>query len=132
VNGTSYATNPSNGGCNYTANWVNNGSTFCLNCNIYQQKIDNIRWVSLQTRNLNTQYPDILEQSYQLKRSPIYEKQLSIISRNKEISVYKTEDLPITVSLLHIRNQEYEYPNFGTLNSALETFRTIIQFSSLS
>jgi hypothetical protein len=35
---------------------------------------------------------------------------------------------PLTVSLLHCKNQEYEYPNEGNLVSALETFQTVLQW----
>lgn len=96
----------------------------------YLKSIDELRWVSLQTRTLQAEYPDLIQQSYQQKQISLYEKDLSIISRNRSISVYKVEDLPLQVSLLHTRGNEYEYPNQGNLVAALETFRTIIQFTS--
>lgn len=94
----------------------------------YRKKLDEIHWVSLQTRTLTGEY-DLAPQNHQLKRGTIYEQPIRITSRNKDISVYTMERLPITISLLHTKNSEYEYPDDGTLNSALETYRTIIQFT---
>jgi hypothetical protein len=42
VNGVNVGnTAPTSGNCNTTANWVNNGSTFCSSCVAYQPQIDN-------------------------------------------------------------------------------------------
>ena len=95
----------------------------------YQQELATLRWVSLQIRNLEEEYP-LSPQSYQMKRTPEFQRRLKVLERNTEVTTYKVEDLPCHISLLHTRNNEYEYPNEGSLISALETFRTIIQFSS--
>lgn len=87
-----------------------------------------INWISLQTRVLHNDYPDIITHSYDLKRGHLFETPLFIETRTNTLSTYKCQDLPIVLSLLHTRNNEYEYPNEGVLNSALETYRTIIQF----
>jgi len=94
----------------------------------HQKMLDELQWVSLQTRNLTTEYPTMIRQTYELKRNGVYEKRVMVRSRSPEITIYDVEDLPLMVSLLHVRRNEYEYPNEGMLNSALETFRTIIQF----
>lgn len=94
----------------------------------YVQPLDQLRWVSLQTRTLHNEYPDLIEQSFQQKHQNIYKKKLTIVSRDTKISVYDVQDLPLRVSLLHTKGNEYEYPNEGNLISALETYRTIIQF----
>jgi hypothetical protein len=39
--GQTYATNPSNGNCNYAENWVNDGGTYCSGFNLLQNQIDN-------------------------------------------------------------------------------------------
>jgi len=90
--------------------------------------MEEVRWVSLQTRTLTGDYSHVIEQNYELKRNGMFEKPVLLQSRSKEITIYEMGDLPLTVSLLHVRGGEYEYPNEGTLNSALETFRTIVQF----
>lgn len=95
----------------------------------YQKRLEELRWVSLQIRNLEETY-HIQPQSYQMKRTPDFKRRIKVLSRNPEVTTYTVENLPIHVSLLHTRNDEYEYPNEGSLISALETFRTMIQFSS--
>jgi hypothetical protein len=91
--------------------------------------LDSLRWISLQTRSFSSDsYLDLMPQSYEMKRHGIFEKRITNVSRSKDISIYHAEDLPLMVSLLHMRGNEFEYPNDGTLNSAIETFRTVIQF----
>lgn len=94
---------------------------------LYRQSLGSLRWMSLQIRNLEEGY-ELEPQSYQMKRTPDFQRRLKVITRNVDVSTYTTDDLPIQVSLLHSRGQEYEYPNEGSLISALETFRTIIHF----
>jgi len=96
----------------------------------HRKIMDELRWVSLQTRNLTTEYPNLIRQNYELKRHGMFEKHVVLRSRSREISIYDVEDLPLSVSLMHVRGDEYEYPNDGMLNSALETFRTIVTFRS--
>lgn len=95
----------------------------------YQKRLEELRWVSLQIRNLEEPY-DIKPQSYNMKRTHEFQRRIKVSLRNTEVTTYTVENLPIYVSLLHTRNNEYEYPNEGSLISALETFRTIIQFTS--
>lgn len=94
---------------------------------MYRQSLENLRWMSLQVRNLEEVY-ELEPQSYQMKRTPDFQRRIKISTRNSDVSTYTIDDLPIQVSLLHTRGQEYEYPNEGSLISALETFRTIIHF----
>lgn len=91
------------------------------------QPLGNLRWMSLQIRNLEENY-ELEPQSYQMKRTPEFQRRLKIRSRNTDVTTYALDDLPIQVSLLHTRGQEYEYPDEGSLISALETFRTILHF----
>lgn len=93
----------------------------------YRQKLETLRWISLQIRNLEEIY-DLEPQSYQMKRTPDFQRRIKISERTPDVSTYTMDDLPVQVSLLHTRGQEYEYPNEGSLISALETFRTIIHF----
>lgn len=95
---------------------------------LYQKRLEELRWVSLQIRNLEEIY-DIKPQSYNMKRTPDFQRKIKVSSRTTDITTYTVENLPIKISLLHTRNDEYEYPNEGSLISALETFRTIIQFT---
>lgn len=95
----------------------------------YQTDLSSLRWLSLQIRNLEDEY-SLPPQSYQMKRTPEFQRRLKVLKRSPEVTTYQVDDLPCHVSLLHTRNNEYEYPNEGSLISALETFRTIVQFSN--
>lgn len=95
----------------------------------YQKPLADLRWVSLQVRNLEEELPlPVATQPYTMKRTPDFQRRLRVLSRTSDVTTYTIDDLPIRVSLLHSRGQEYEYPNEGTLVSALETFRTILHF----
>ena len=96
-----------------------------------QKRLRNIPWLTLQVRTLtnNNQYNHLPVFKYKVKRLPEYNEPLVVQSRTKEITHYKTSKLPINVSLLHSKGLEYEYPNEGTLISALETFHTIIKWN---
>jgi hypothetical protein len=93
----------------------------------HQKPLENLRWVSLQIRNLEEEY-SIQPQTYNMKRTQDFQRRIKVESRNENVTTYNVQDLPIKLSLLHTRGQEYEYPNEGSLISALETFRTIIHF----
>ena len=94
---------------------------------MYKQRLDSLRWVSLQVRNLEDGYA-LEPQSYQMKRTSEFQRRLRVRTRTADVTTYSMDDLPLEVSLLHTRGQEYEYPNEGSLISALETFRTILHF----
>lgn len=92
-----------------------------------RQKLEDLRWVSLQIRNLE-EGPEMQAQSYNMKRNTDFQRRIKVSARNEDITTYTVDDLPVYVSLLHTRGNEYEYPNEGSLISALETFRTIVHF----
>lgn len=94
----------------------------------HQKPLGDLRWVSLQVRNLEEDHPDLRPQPYTMKRTPEYQRRLRVLSRTSDVTTYKMDELSVRVSLLHARGQEYEYPDEGTLVSALETFRTILHF----
>lgn len=94
-----------------------------------QQKLSKLRWNSFQVRSLaDESLTNLPTHNYTIKRDDRYQIRLTIQSRTKEISVYSTDIGIFTVSLLHTKNQEYEYPNEGNLISALETFQTVLQW----
>jgi hypothetical protein len=90
-----------------------------------------LRWKAIMARSINDDsYIDLPIHNYSIKRDDRYLIPLTISSRSKEISIYKTSIESLEVSLLHVRGQEYEYPNEGNLVSALETFKTIISWKN--
>jgi hypothetical protein len=64
--------------------------------------------------------------NFSIKRDDRYKITLRLKSRAKDITIYEEDSGLFEVSLLHTRNNEFEYPNEGTLVSALETYQTLI------
>ena len=91
-------------------------------------KLENIRWQSLQTRELEKNYN--IQKVFYNNSSILDNYILNIQKRDNNISVYYNNELDIHVYLHHTEeNNVYEYPNKATLTSAIETFRTIIKFT---
>lgn len=91
--------------------------------------LKDIPWTSFQVRTLtDDKYSDLPKIKYRIKKENKFGTPLRLISRNTDISSYKTNlNLPLTISLLHTKGLEYEYSNEGTIQSALETHQTILQ-----
>jgi len=90
--------------------------------------LSSLKWVCFQTR-ISDEYLNIPKQQYTPKKSDIFNSRIYIKNRCKESSEYGCEKFSnILITLLHVHNIEYEFPNEGTLLAALETFRTIITF----
>lgn len=95
----------------------------------HQLPLGHLRWKSFMSRSLTDESLSYLPvQNYSIKREDKYQLPLKIRSRSREVSIYDCGESPLQVSLLHSKNQEYEYPNEGNLVSALETFQTILQW----
>ena len=100
-----------------------------------------LQWVSLQTRTIGhagLEDKDLFEHrtlpppTYMSQRGATSDVRISCVSRNSSITSYHASAYPIEVSLLHTKQNEFEYPQEGNLASALETFQTIVQFRPLS
>lgn len=92
--------------------------------------LSNIKWSSFQARTLQEAHPlDMPVHNYVVSRGLASSVVIVVLSRDKSVTNYAADKCPgIVVSLLHTKNQEYEYPNEGNIASALETYQTIIQF----
>ena len=95
----------------------------------FKQPMKNCDWISLQTRTL-TDVHDIPIHKYQ-PITTIHElkQKIHIKSRDEKQSIYDCQDFNLTVTLLHTRkNYVMQYPNIGTIISAIETYQTIFNF----
>ena len=90
-----------------------------------EKKLSTMGWAVLQTRTLGGKI-NCTNSSYKPKTEEIFESQLSIIKRTKKYSEYNCENIPIKVNIFHKKNEEFEYPNNGKLNSAIEIYNTAI------
>jgi hypothetical protein len=91
--------------------------------------LSEIFWDSLQIRTFpaSTVLHKFQKHKFIVKREPIYYSKLQIKNRDKKISTYTSDLSGVEISLLHTKDLEFEYPNEGTLISALETYQTIVQ-----
>jgi len=97
-----------------------------------KRPIRDLRWLSLQARSLHEEgLTHLPTHTYSIKRGRKYEIPLRMIHRTETATTYTTTPESIHVALLHTRkNNEYEYSQEGNLVSALETFQTVITWSS--
>lgn len=90
--------------------------------------LSSLRWVCFQTRTLSD-FHNIPKQSYTIKRNDIYNSKIRVNKRSTKETEYDSEMYSsILITLLHSKGIEYEYPNEGTIQAALETFQTIVTF----
>ena len=92
-----------------------------------QQKLQNLKWVSIQTRTLNDRH-DIPSHSYQpsINNCPL-NIPIKRIKITDEQSIYECSNLPVNIILLHTeKNKSSSYQKEGNIVSALETYQTII------
>lgn len=86
-----------------------------------QEKLSELRWVSLQTRTLKEDH-DIKVHSYIPKRTAFFESKIRQTKKAEEYTEYNS-NLPLKIILL---NNKKGYSENGTLMSALETYNTVI------
>jgi hypothetical protein len=94
-----------------------------------KESLKNLYWKSLHTRGLEDVY-NVPLHTYTPRHMKPLSSIINIVTRDKDKSVYKCEDLGLEVILLHKKNQLHEYNDKGTIISSLETYNTIITFSN--
>ena len=93
-----------------------------------EKKMDTIEWISLQTRTLE-EHHNLKKHSYNNKKTSDLKQKINVVNRDTTKSTYNAETYPLIITLLHTRkNNTYQYQPTGTIDSALETFQTIITF----
>tara|TARA_Y100000592_G_C5447414_1_gene306782 strand:+ start:430 stop:876 length:447 start_codon:yes stop_codon:yes gene_type:complete len=86
--------------------------------------LENIPWISFQTRSLKTKY-NIPSISY---HSDVLDKyNIRILDRKSNYSTYTSEDFTnIQIYVLVTSSNMYEYPEHATISNALEKYQTLI------
>lgn len=92
-----------------------------------KKKLQSIKWIAFQTRLMpNHNSPTF---KYNIPTDQKFNINLYVKQREKTMTTYNTNSpYPIAVSLIHDTDNLYQYPNTGTLLTALETFKTVITF----
>lgn len=88
-----------------------------------------IKWRVFQTRSLKDSYPLLkTKHSYVPKHGGIFNSLISKTTSTADRQTdYNSETIPILVTLLEADKNMFNYPESGTLNSAFETYNTIIK-----
>lgn len=95
-----------------------------------QKRLSELFWVSFQTRTLPDNH-NIPRHPYESSFYKPLIKKLERMQVTKELSIYKCDEFPIRVTLLHRKpNINSEYHPTGNLLSALETYHTVISFTN--
>lgn len=93
------------------------------------KKMEEFEWVSLQTRTLEELHRIPVHRYKAVMKKPLDQK-IQVFNRTKERSVYKADDFPLDITLLHTRKDHlHQYNPTGSIVTALETFQTIINFN---
>ena len=95
----------------------------------FEQPLQNIYWISLQTRTLADQY-DIKSHGYTpMEKGPLLAK-IHRVNITQQASTYKCDEFPLIITLLHTPKKTSDvYQDKGTIIAALETWETIITFN---
>jgi len=89
--------------------------------------LSNLRWVSIQTRTLDENYP-VHTHTYIPARHYLT-NEINLFKQDNTKYSYTVEELPLLVTLLPSgKSQGMEYNSKGTLVTALETYNTIVNF----
>jgi hypothetical protein len=91
------------------------------------RKLSDLKWRVFQARNV----PDdkqIAFHTYQASNRPPFNTKCTLENRGDQSTDYILEGFPIRITLLHTNDTKYQYPDAGTLASALETFETVLTF----
>lgn len=94
----------------------------------YTTKLSNLHWETLQTRTLPEDHK-IAFHTYIPSRVPYLDHKIKLIHQDETQYKYRTENLPVIVTLLPKTKGHLEYNKEGTIINAIETYQTIISFS---
>ena len=94
-----------------------------------QFKLSDIKWGMLQTRTTSEEM-NCTNFTYMPSGKAPFDTRLFLDERRENLTTYKSKDYPISLCLLHTSDSKYEYPDLGTLASALETYQTILKIET--
>jgi hypothetical protein len=90
----------------------------------FKKNLNELRWLSLQTRSLNDNH-NLPQHYYVARRGSILDSEIYRIKTEDKASTYKCDRFPITITLLHSKSKN-DYQDKGIIITALETYQTII------
>jgi hypothetical protein len=90
----------------------------------FKKNLNELRWLSLQTRSLNDNH-NLPQHYYVARRGSILDSEIYRIKTEDKASTYKCDRFPIIITLLHTKGKN-DYQDKGIIITALETYQTII------
>lgn len=95
----------------------------------FRQNLQNMFWVSLQTRTLPQKGDCNTNHSYTPKHGGEIDTPIKRDDYNERASNYSCEKFPnLLVTLLHTKEGPREYQDKGSIITALETYQTVVCF----
>ena len=92
----------------------------------HAEPLSNLRWQSLQTRTMTTDY-NIPIHSYSPRKLPALDRKITMTNRTDDEYTYAVEGLPIAITLLpKNKTRGIEYSPIGNVITSLETYQTIV------
>lgn len=96
-------------------------------CSQNEKNLRDICWSQLQIRSLplKNEFSNLPSIQQNFNRDVKLQIPLHIVKRTEELSSYSIDNFSVELHLIHKKKILYEYPNEGTLLSALETAQTL-------
>ena len=91
-----------------------------------ERDMSGLEWYSLQTRHIDDDLP-CSKFIYSARGGRPFDTRLELIERGESMTTYKNVEFGFRVGLFHTDTKSrYEYPDFGTFATALETYEATL------
>lgn len=94
----------------------------------HQAYLSSLNWTSFQTRTIDKAPKDLKTQTAKSKITPVIASKIKLAEKRDDRYVYFTDGVPVKVELLFTKNDD-SYAEFGTIQSALETYNCVVSFT---
>jgi len=97
----------------------------------HQTYLSSLNWMSFQTRTIEKAPRDLKTQTTKpadSKISTVIASKIKLSEKRDDRYVYFTDSAPVKVELLFTKNDD-SYAEFGTIQSALETYNCVVSFT---
>lgn len=94
----------------------------------HQTYLSSLNWTSFQTRTIDKAPKDLKTQQSKSKITPIISSKIKLAEKRSDRYVYFTDNAPVRVELLFTKNDD-SYAEFGTIQSALDTYNCVVSFT---
>jgi hypothetical protein len=89
--------------------------------------MENIKWISLQTRTLFEKH-NVKKFAYIPRRFKPLLDTVTLLEKNQKFYSYKSDSLPFIITLLPDSKGDLNYNSSGNIINCLEQFQTIVNF----